>query len=242
MKVCVAQVRPFKGDIAQNVMNHKRLLLQAVTRGADLVIFPELSLTSYEPKLCKELATHQDDKRLNDFQVISDANRVTLGVGLPITSDSGILISMIIFQPNEERLTYSKQHLHADELPYFTNGWEDVFLNANDKRIAPAICYESLLEQHAANASKSGAEIYVASVAKSPRGVAKAFKHYPEVAKRYSMMVCMSNCIGSCDDFESAGQSSIWNKQGMLLGQLDDSREGILITDTETEETICLQY
>ena len=50
MKICVAQTRPIKGDIQSNIDHHKRLIDLAVSNGADTVIFPELSLTGYEPE------------------------------------------------------------------------------------------------------------------------------------------------------------------------------------------------
>jgi len=238
MKLCVAQTRPFKGDIDKNIESHKRLIDVASSNGADIIVFPELSLTSYEPMLCKELATNQEDKRLEIFQTLSDTKQITICAGLPTTGSSGVQISMVIFQPNKDRQTYSKQHLHADELPYFVNGQYQVILTIKNKNIAPAICYESLLPEHSENVSKKGAEIYIASVAKSFNGVAKAFKHYPDIAKQYSMTVLMSNCVGNCDNFDSAGRSSIWSKSGLLLGQLNDTKEGVLIIDTDTEEII----
>jgi hypothetical protein len=48
----------------------------------------------------------------------------------------------------------------------------------------------------------------------------------------------MANCIGECDGFECAGLTSIWNNEGLLAGQLDDTCEGILVIDTETQELI----
>ena len=238
MKICAAQTRPFKGDIQKNIDAHKKLINLAASNGADLIAFPELSLTGYEPKLSKELATNQDDNRLDDFQIISDNKNITISVGLPTINELGVMISMIVFQPKKVRQTYSKQHLHSDEVPYFINGPNQVILTANNKKIAPAICYESLLTEHSNKVFKSGAEIYLASVAKSANGVKKGLKHYPHIAKQYSMTVVMSNCIGQCDDFESAGQSSVWNRNGLLLGQLNDTHEGILIVDTDTEERI----
>ena len=238
MKICVAQVRPLKGDIGKNIEGHLKLITIAVSYRADSIFFQELSLTGYEPKLSKELATNQNDQRLNVFQKISDTQQISIGVGLPTNSNLGVLISMIIFQPKKACQTYSKQHLHSDELPYFVNGQDQVILTIDNKKVAPAICYESLLPEHAEEVFKNGAEVYIASVAKSANGVAKAFKHFPQIAKQYSMPVLMSNCIGQCDDFKSAGKSSIWNKKGELLTQLNETNEGILIMDTETEEII----
>ncbi len=50
------------------------------------------------------------------------------------------------------------------------------------------------------------------------------------------MTVLMANAVGPCDNFESAGKTSIWSNKGLLLGQLNDTHEGILIIDTETQE------
>lgn len=57
MKICVAHTRPVAGDIQSNIESHKKLLDLAIAHAAGMVIFPELSLTGYEPKLAKELAT-----------------------------------------------------------------------------------------------------------------------------------------------------------------------------------------
>lgn len=238
MKIAVAQTRPIKGDISANIKTHRKLIDLAISYKADAIFFPELSITGYEPELAKELVTNQDGKEFDNFQEISNKNKITIGLGMPTKSNSGIKISMIIFQPDTPRQTYSKQQLHSDEFPYFVNGEEQIILTVDNKKIAPAICYESLQTDHSVNAKKLGAEIYVASVAKSQNGIDKAMTHYPAVAKKFSMPVLMSNCVGFCDNFESVGQSSVWTKQGNLAGQLDEKSEGILIFDTETEKII----
>ncbi len=238
MKICIAQTRPAKGNIPTNIRNHKRLINLAIDNGADLIIFPELSLTGYEPRLAKELAIDKDDIRLDDFQKISDMNHITIGVGAPTKSSKGICITMIIFQPNQTRQTYSKKYLHDDEKAFFVSGESSIGLLGPKANVAFAICYELSVQEHAEHAAKSGAEIYIASVAKSASGVEKASKSLSDIANQYSMTVLMSNCIGSCDNFESAGRSSIWNSKGILLGQLNDTGEGILIIDTETQGLI----
>ena len=68
MKICAAQTKPVKGDIQSNIDNHKKIIAMAVSNGADIIIFPELSLTGYEPELSKELATSQNDSRFDVFQ------------------------------------------------------------------------------------------------------------------------------------------------------------------------------
>src|SRR5690606_39236600 len=112
-----------------NIVNHTKWIDIAVFYKADLIIFPELSLTGYEPELARDLATDQNDSRLEEFQKISDKDKMTIGAGLPIKSDSGIFISLIFFQPNLPKVIYSKQLLHSDELPYFIQGNGQVILN-----------------------------------------------------------------------------------------------------------------
>lgn len=234
MKIAIAQTRPVKGNISANIEAHKKFIDLALTLKAEAIFFPELSLTGYEPELSNELATNQNDNRLDRFQNISDKNNIIIGLGLPTRTDLKIRISMIIFEPNKQRQIYSKQQLHSDELPYFEKGIGQVIITTDKTKIAPAICYESLQPIHSENAFKLGAEIYLASVAKSENGVEKAFKHFPIIAKQYGKTVLMSNCVGFCDNFLSAGKSSVWTKDGELIGQLDNKTEGILIFDTET--------
>jgi predicted amidohydrolase len=236
MKICVAQTRPIKGDIPGNIDNHKKIIDLAIDNRVDMIIFPELSITGYEPKLAKDLAISKDDKRFDDFQRISDTRQITIGVGVPTKSNEGICISMILFQAGKTRQTYSKKYIHADEEPFFICGQSEIGLLGDKTNISLAICYELSVPEHSENAFKNGAEIYIASVAKTADGVEKARKSLSEIASRYSMMVLMSNCVGPSDDFESAGKSSIWNNKGLLVAQLNGTSEGILIIDTETQE------
>lgn len=238
MKICVAQTRPFKGDIQNNIRSHIRLIDLAVAKGADTIFFPELSLTGYEPGLADQLASGKDDPRFDDFQQISDDKEIIIGVGMPTRSGVGILISMIIFQPYRPRGTYSKQYLHIDEYLYFFSGPQQGHLADSHPRIALAICYELSIPEHSADAAKNGAEIYLVSVAKTAAGVEKASETLAGIAQKYGMTVLLSNCVGHCDDFDSGGKTAIWNSDGVLAGQLNDIDEGILMIDTDTRELI----
>lgn len=235
MKLSVAQIKPVKGDIAANIVRHLDLIALATSVRANAVFFPELSLTGYEPALEDALATTMNDERLNIFQTITNERQIVIGLGLPTRAEEGIAISMIVFQPGQSRVTYSKQQLCAEERPCFVPGNQQVLFAVEGVSIAPAICYESLQASHAAHAHQLGADIYLASVAKSQAGLDKARRHYPDVARKYAMPVLMSNCIGQCDGFESAGGSGIWTKDEDLAVQLTNSAEGIAVYDTETE-------
>lgn len=237
MKICIAQVKPVTGDIRQNIDIHKKCIDLAISFGANAIFFPELSLTGYEPTLAKKLAINLDDKRLTVFQKVSDANHVTIGVGAPTKHRNGICISMVIFQPNLKRRLYSKQYLHKDEETYFVSGNKSPILTVEDQKIAIAICYEISVPAHCKTTYESGANIYLASVAKFAPGIDEAIDRLSQVADKYSMTVLMANCVGMADGQECAGKSSVWNDRGMLLAQLKDSNEGLLILDTQTQMT-----
>jgi predicted amidohydrolase len=232
MKLCVVQARAVKGDIPGNIGNHKKIIDLAVSHGADTIIFPELSITGYEPTLAKELATELHDERLNVFQQISDESRVTIGVGIPLNVKTGITISMVLFQPHKPREVYAKKYLHADEDPFFVSGQSTISILGED--VALAICYELSVPEHVEDAYKCGAGIYIASAVKSTGGIDKAISRLSEISIEYGMTVLFSNAVGESDGFECAGRSSIWDDTGALLQQLDAVNEGILLFDTET--------
>lgn len=236
MKLCAAQLRPNAGDIDSNFKKHRYWIDCAVDLHADLIFFPELSLTGYEPALAGDLAIRSDDPCLDEFQAVSDSRELMIGVGAPLATPEGIEIGMIFFQPGRPRLAYSKLMLHSDEEPYFVRGKTYHYLRVKNNLIAPAICYESLQAVHADSAANAGADIYLASVAKSEGGIAKANNHYPVIAARHSMTVLMANCLGKCDDFVAAGQSAVWNHRGEFLGRLNDREEGIILYDMATEK------
>jgi len=238
MKISVVQTRPVKGDIERNISNHIKLIDLAVSHGAEMVIFPELSLTGYEPELANELAIDKEDNRLNDFQKISDTKLVTIGIGIPTKSNIGTCISMVLFQTSKPRETYSKKYLHADEEAFFVRGESSVGLIGNNNNIAIAICYELSVPLHSENAFKCGAEIYIASAVKSVTAIDNAMQTLSDIAKKYSMTVLLSNCIGQSGGYACAGKTSVWNNKGSLLGQLNDTNEGIIIIDTGSQEII----
>lgn len=238
MKICAAQLQPEIAAIVENHKKHIAFIKHAAKHKADIVVFPELSLTGYDSSIAAKVVVDLSDKLFDDYHALSSEYNMTIALGAPTKSQTGINISMLIFEPGKAVQLNSKLYLHDDELPYFTAGTQFTTLKINGHTIAPAICYESLLPEHAAQAVQRGADFYMTSVAKSEKGVAKAFNHYPQIAKQYAMPVLMVNNIGRAEDFISAGQSAAWNKTGELRGKLPADREGILMYDTETDTVV----
>ena len=209
-----------------------------ILNNADMLVFPELSVTGYEPDLAENLATNQDDTRLDDIQNLSDRNGITIGVGLPTKDESDVFVSMIIFQPNKERITYSKQYLYPPEEPIFKAGKNPLVLNFETEVVSPAICYEISNKAHCEFAKRNKATLYIASVLSSINGIDADMKKLSDIAKHNDLVTFMANYVGESGGYKCAGKSSVWDTTGKLIGQLDSKTEGILIYDTETKEIV----
>lgn len=230
MRIAIAQTKSIKGEINSNIAQHATLLesIFSSERKIDLVIFPELSITGYEPQIASEIAMRVDDNRLDIFQNYSDKFNTVIGVGVPIIQNDGVAIGLLLFKPNDARNLYCKQYLHEDELPYFTAGLgENNFLF--DKQVALAICYEIMIPEHLEKIVKENSAIYVASVSKHKKGVDEATRQLTHLAKKYHMTVLMANNVGTSDDFIAAGNSMVINKYGEIVTTLNDSEIGFLI-------------
>jgi predicted amidohydrolase len=236
MKLCGAQTKSVTGNIDANIERHLIFIEEAISCESDLIIFPELSLTGYEPTLARNLATRPNDERLEPFQKISEESRVSIGVGVPTIHGDGVFISMILFQPNKRPMVYSKKYLHPDEEPFFISGVNFPSIIISDTSVGLAICYELSIPDHISAARKSGAELYVASVAKFASGVKKAQETLSDISMQYSIPTVMVNAIGAADNGMCTGNSSVWNDKGELVGQLGSSVEGILIYNTLSGE------
>lgn len=231
MNIAIAQVASHKADIAANLVHHARLIELAAAHEAQLLVFPELSLSQYDPLIVEAVATTVDDPRFGVLQTLAEAHALTIGVGVPLRTAGGITISLLIFQPGQPVAVYDKRYLHADEVPYFVPGFADTALPHADGNVAFAICYELSIPQHAADAHAGGAAVYIASVAKTPRGVVGAAERLAAIAREYGMTVFMSNCVGECEGSPAGGKSAIWGADGEPLASLDDTGEGLLIYD-----------
>jgi predicted amidohydrolase len=234
MKICLAQIASAKGDLAQNLVQHIVYVNKAVALGAELVVFPELSLTGYYPSLAAEISCYNNDVRFTTLQEISDTSGIMIGVGVPTQGLPGVCISMIIFQPHTHRLVYSKKYLHADEEPFFVSGENIPIVNIQNTNVSFAICYELSVISHIKTAVEHMADIYIASVVKSPQGANKASTILRNYAKQYQIPVLMVNAVGLAEDTICGGISSAWSNDGSLVNQLPSDLEGILFFDTIT--------
>lgn len=238
MRICIAQQEPVKGNIKENLNKHLMLIEATAEMKSDLMMFPELSLTGYEPDLARELATTANDIRLLPLQEASNKHNLILCVGLPTTNKGKLHVSMIIFLPGKEPITYSKQYLYHTETGIFTPGITPCIIPFDAKNIiAPAICFELSNSGHVEYARQNQATVYMASVLNSFNGVDADIEKLSKIASTYGMTTFMANYIGISGGHTCAGKSSVWDSNGKLIAQLDSKTEGVILYDTETGMT-----
>lgn len=233
MKMGVAQVRAIRGDIKANLNVHLRWMEKAATIGTELLIFPELSLTGYEPTLASALAIDLHDARLDPIQAFCDQHGMSVGAGAPIRTGPGIGIGMIMFHPHQPRWVYTKKYLHADEEPFFVSGHNERETFYEYPRMAPAICYELSVPAHRQRAVQLGADVYLVSVAKTRPGMATATEMLTSFAREYRIWVLVANAVGEADGMICGGGSCIISRDGNINQQLGTTNEDILTADVE---------
>src|SRR5262245_26361037 len=85
-KVAAAQIPSVRGDIPRNIATHAAAIDLAGKHGVALLVFPELSLTGYEPDLAAELAMTGADPRLAPLIARARKHRLTAFVGSPLAN------------------------------------------------------------------------------------------------------------------------------------------------------------
>lgn len=235
MIVAAAQIRSISGDLKGNLEKHLAFAELAADRGVELLFFPELSLTNYEPTIAKQFASGELEDSIARLHQFSRERQLAIAAGAPKQTDRGIEIAMLWFLADGELRSYSKQILHCDEKPYFVEGVDEFMLYRGGIRVVPAICYESLQPEHLRAAKINGPAIYLVSVAKSAAGTDKAEVYYAEASRQNRIPIIVANNLGPADNFIGAGRSAVWNQRGEKLGQLSSDREQLLVYDTSNE-------
>jgi predicted amidohydrolase len=246
--VAVAQTCPANGNVAANLDDHIRLTQIAASEGAQIVVFPELSLTGYEIGLARDLAFSEDDQRL--FPLIETAARaaVTMVVGAPVRLGSRLHIGAFILFPQRITALYTKHHLGAfpesarcdgivppAEATVFESGDRDPLIHFGANTAAVAVCADIGRPSHPQRAAERGANTYLASMFVIPSefdGDAAKLQRY---AVSHSMATALANFGSATGGLAAAGRSGVWSQQGELLVQLPPQGAGVGIA-TETED------
>jgi predicted amidohydrolase len=234
MILAAAQTKPTRGNIEANLLDHYRLIELAVKNGAQLIAFPELSISGYERENAEKLAFKKDDPRLDNLKKLAIDNSIVIVAGAPIQIENQLFIGEFIISPDNSVSIYTKQFLHEGEDEFFQSSFDyNPMLEIENQKISFAICADIDNPLHPENACKKETDIYIASIFFSPNGIPNAYSHLQNYAEKHKMNVLMSNFSGESWGYPSGGKSAFWNNKGELIGQMNDSYSGLLLVEKQ---------
>ncbi|WP_394246405.1 carbon-nitrogen hydrolase family protein [Vibrio profundi] len=231
LTISVAQIPVVRGDIPTNLEHHLQMIEQSSLHNADVVVFPELSLTGYELDLAAKLAFSPEPSNFEALSQASVKNEIIVIAGVPLRLEhsSKPTIGAVICFPNGTVQFYSKQYLHAGEDTYCSFGEMDYAIDVKGHRIALAICADFTKPEHSQRARELGADIYVASALISDNGFVADSKVLSRIASEHGFPVLLSNHISVTGGWGTCGKSSVWDKDGeRVLSSISDSRGLVL--------------
>jgi D-alanyl-D-alanine dipeptidase len=239
MIVAATQFTPVAGDIAANVRAVSDLIRSAGADGARVVVFAELCLTGYEPRLIRDtpaLALTEDDPRLDPVREACRAASATALVGGPVLTDDGRLaVTTLVIGPDGGLLTrYDKQHLYGIEAEVFTPGTTDGRFELDGIRYATATCYDNRFPDLAERAAADGCHAYLSS-AVLEIGNDQFETVYPARSRDFGLHVVLGNVLGSSEAGQGAGRAGGWGPDGVRLADAGPDAPGYVLVDVPAD-------
>ncbi|UZJ58714.1 carbon-nitrogen hydrolase family protein [Pseudomonas sp. KU26590] len=217
--MCAAQYCSVAGDINVNIDRHLHIMRRAVEHGVQFLLFPELSLTGYEPTLARALAQTPDAECLQPLRELAAQSGMTTVVGLPLRQpgSENILMGALVLAADGSQSVYTKQHLHPGEEAVFSAGEGGALVDIGAEQIALSVCADVTQASHAQAAAQAGADVYASSVLISHEGYARDTALLQGYASAHSMGVLMANHGGPSGGWACAGRSAFWSAGGRLV-------------------------
>lgn len=216
LDICAAQYCFIAGDLNANIDRHAQFMRHAASQGVEFLLFPELSLTGYEPSLARELAQAPDAQLLQPLRKLAQQLSMTtvVGLALRLPDSDAILIGALVFAADGSQSVYTKQHLHPGEEVVFSGGSGGALLNINAESIALSVCADFTHASHAQAAVQAGAGVYATSVLISENGYTHDSHLLQGYAREHALGVLMANHGGPSGGWACAGRSAFWAPGG----------------------------
>lgn len=229
--LAVAQSIAVPGDVEQNVQRHLHLVSMAAQKRAQVLFFPELSLTGYSLSLTSADALTADDSRLQPLCSAAGEHGIVIVAGGPVVFSNDLCIGAIIFSPDGSVGFYYKEYLHEGEEIAFTPGPGGSPFAVGREIVGLAICADVVHPEHAHAAAVRGATVYAAGCFITEAGYAADTALLCEHAIDHRMLVMMANYGGPTVEFSSAGKSAIWSEDGTLIACAPAQGEALCLAE-----------
>ncbi len=261
LRICLAQLDFKVADLSHNTNKIIQAIQAAQTKHqADLIVFPELTLTSYPPE---DLLLRQDFYRAISqalTKIRKHTNDIAVILGFPeIEKDQCFNTAAFIYQ-GKVLAKYHKQCLPNygvfDEVRYFTPGKESAVVNLKGVKLGLLICEDIWNEGPSIQLKQTGAEVII-SINASPFSIEKHARRINTITERQQscqLPFVYVNHVGGQDDLLFDGSSFAINKGGKLclqapafqeiLSCVDYSLESkeLLPSEIHTQDTLATVY
>jgi predicted amidohydrolase len=216
LTIAAAQPACTAKDVRANALEHARIIRAA---NAQLVVFPELSLTGYE--LDAEVVSPQDEELGDIVAACTDTESVAL-VGAPLEGEDGAAhIGMLRASSAGVEIVYRKSYLGGDEPVRFAPGDGPVVIDLEGWRVGVGLCKDTGVEQHVADMSALDPDLYVAGLVHFSDQRDMQEERGLKIARACRSYVAFASFAGSTGGGydQTAGLSSIWAPDGTLFGR-----------------------
>jgi len=257
MRIALAQINTTVGDLAGNVDLMLRYVRQACEKGADLIIFPELSITGYPPRDLVEKPSFlaRAEEQLARFAAeTSDVDAIIIcgyvgradgHAGKNATNSAAVLErGRVVFRQSKMLLpTYDV----FDEARYFLPAERQSLCLLRGHKVALTICEDAWNDKQfwerrlyrrdpVEELAGQGAEIFI-SINASPYHMGKRTLRreiFSATAKRYQAHLLYVNQVGGNDQLIFDGSSFAVDVQGEVIASAASFREDLVFVDTST--------
>jgi len=236
-RVALAQINMTVGDLDGNTEKVRQGIATAKSLGANLVAFPELTITGYPPEDLLFKPQFIADNRARLEGLLPASKGITAVVGF-VDADRDIYNAAAILHDGKLAGVYRKMYLPTygvfDEDRYFKAGHSCPVFNIGGVTVGVNICediwYPGGPTLHQANA---GAQVIV-TINGSPYYAGKVGFREKFVATRaidHGIYVCYVNIAGGQDELVFDGNSVIFDPDGEAIARGKTFEEDMVVAD-----------
>lgn len=240
MRVALVQFAPKLGEVQANTETMIRLVDDAASKGAAIVIFPEMSDTGYHPSVFERFAQPWPGEVYNALQDAARSHSIAILSGLSEKSGEEVFNSLVLFSAEGEELAkYRKTHLFSPapvfEHEYFVAGSAFEVVELAGVSIGLSICYDLRFPEMYRCLSEGGAEVLI-NVAAWPRKRADHWDWLTRVraVENQAFFLGVSS-VGEGEGDTLNGNSRVVSPRGELLGSLQQERNAVVVCDLDFE-------
>lgn len=240
-KVALAQIRCKQGDKAENIKKIERNVIQAKKQGAELIIFPELSLTGYTLRdRVYELAETIPGCSIGILEKIAKSARVHLVAGIPELSEktrATIYNTAVLIGPSGSIGKYRKMYLptHSvfEEKRYFRPGYQTAAFDTELGKIGLMICYDVFFPEVSRLTRLKGAQLIVC-ISASP-AVRRTFFETLTAARAIENTAFLAyvNLVGIEDGLQFWGGSRLIGPNGKAIVKAKYDEEDLVVGEVD---------